>query len=169
MLKRFVAITAAALIALGSPLAVSTAAADNEIERAVTAVAVPVTGTTNNGATFEGTATINRFVRNDQGQLVAVGTLTGVISGGRSIVGAFSALVTPQQASCEILDLVIGPISLDLLGLVVTTNQIELNITAVPGSGNLLGNLLCSVAGLLDGTGNAQRILDALNRLLTQL
>ena len=100
---------------------------------------------------------------------MAVGTLTGVISGGRSIVGAFSALVTPQQASCEILDLVIGPISLDLLGLVVTTNQIELNITAVPGTGNLLGNLLCSVAGLLDGTGNAQRILNALNRLLTQL
>ena len=63
MLKRFVAITAAALIALGSPLAVSTAAADNEIERAVTAVAVPVTGTTNNGAAFAGTATINRFAR----------------------------------------------------------------------------------------------------------
>jgi hypothetical protein len=28
-----------------------------------------------------------------------------------------------------------------------------LNITAVPGAGNLLGNLLCAVVNLLNGTG----------------
>jgi len=28
-----------------------------------------------------------------------------------------------------------------------------LNITAVPGAGNLLGNLLCDVANLLNGSG----------------
>ena len=54
-------------------------------------------------------------------------------------------------ASCEILDLVLGPLDLDLLGLVVTLDTVHLNITAEQGPGNLLGNLLCAVAGLLDG------------------
>lgn len=55
------------------------------------------------------------------------------------------------QASCPILNLVLGPLNLNLLGLQVDLNQVVLDITAVPGAGNLLGNLLCSVAGLLDG------------------
>jgi hypothetical protein len=50
----------------------------------------------------------------------------------------------------SILHLVLGPIHLNLLGLVVTTNQIVLDITAVPGAGNLLGNLLSAVANLLN-------------------
>jgi uncharacterized membrane protein YoaK (UPF0700 family) len=41
---------------------------------------------------------------------------------------------------------------------------VVLNITAVPGAGNLLGNLLCAVAGLLDGTG-----LPTLNEILANL
>ena len=47
------------------------------------------------------------------------------------------------------------------------SREIVLDITAVPGPGNLLGNLLCAVAGLLDGgnaSGNA--IANLLNRLL---
>jgi hypothetical protein len=48
---------------------------------------------------------------------------------------------------------VLGPLNLDLLGLVVTLNQVNLVINAVPGAGNLLGNLLCAVAGLLNGGG----------------
>ena len=47
------------------------------------------------------------------------------------------------------LHLVLGPINLDLLGLEVTTKQIILDITAVPGPGNLVGDLLCDVANLL--------------------
>ena len=54
---------------------------------------------------------------------------------------------------------------LDLLGLNVDLNQVVLNITAVPGAGNLLGNLLCSVAGLLDGSG-INGLANLLNRLL---
>jgi hypothetical protein len=52
--------------------------------------------------------------------------------------------------SCEVLDLVLGPINLNLLGLVVRTNRINVRIDAVPGPGNLLGNLLCAITGLLD-------------------
>lgn len=44
----------------------------------------------------------------------------------------------------------IKPIFLDLLGLELETDTIELDLTAVAGAGNLLGDLLCAVAGLLD-------------------
>ena len=64
----------------------------------------------------------------------------------------------------------LGPLDLDLLGLVVNLSPISLNVDAVPGAGNLLGNLLCAVAGLLDGPsplGNLlNNLLGILNRLL---
>jgi hypothetical protein len=67
------------------------------------------------------------------------------------------------------LHLTIGPIFLNLLGLVVTLNQVDLNITAVPGPGNLLGNLLCAVAHLLDGSGSLTAIVNMLNTILLGL
>jgi len=48
-------------------------------------------------------------------------------------------------------------------------NPVVLNITAVPGAGNLLGNLLCSVANLLNGSGALQQIADLLNQILAIL
>ena len=59
----------------------------------------------------------------------------------------------PANPACPILNLELGPIDLDVLGLVVETSEICLRVTAEPGPGNLLGNLLCSVAGLLDSSG----------------
>lgn len=56
----------------------------------------------------------------------------------------------PDDGECPILFLELGPLFLDLLGLQVSLSQITLDITAVAGPGNLLGNLLCAVAGLLD-------------------
>jgi hypothetical protein len=41
-----------------------------------------------------------------------------------------------------------------------------LNITAVPGAGNLLGNLLCSVTNLLNGGGALAQIANLLNQIL---
>ena len=55
-----------------------------------------------------------------------------------------------QQAVCDILFLFLGPIFLDLLGLEVTLLPVVLDVNARPGPGNLLGNLLCALAGLLD-------------------
>jgi hypothetical protein len=54
-----------------------------------------------------------------------------------------------------ILNLVFGPLDLNLLGLQVHLDRVVLNITAQPGAGNLLGNLLCAVAGLLNGGPSA--------------
>lgn len=82
----------------------------------------------------------------------------------------------PEPEACPILHLELGPLDLNLLGLRVQLNQVVLDITAIPGPGNLLGNLLCAVAGLLDGVdldsvlGNLlQNLIDALIRLLEGL
>ena len=82
----------------------------------------------------------------------------------------------PEPAVCPILHLELGPLDLNLLGLRVQLNQVVLDITAIPGPGNLLGNLLCAIAGLLDGVdlggilGDLLRnLIDALIRLLEGL
>jgi len=67
-----------------------------------------------------------------------------------SLLGV-SAPMSPQQQTttgtyCPILDLVLGPLHLELLGLVVDLNQIHLTITADPNGGTL-GSLFCSIAG----------------------
>jgi hypothetical protein len=46
---------------------------------------------------------------------------------------------------CSIVDLLLGPLHLELLGLIVDLNQIHLQITADP-NGGILGSLLCSIA-----------------------
>lgn len=78
----------------------------------------------------------------------------------------------PTAPVCPILDLDIGAIHLDLLGLVVDLAPIHLDITAVSGPGRLLGNLLCALVGLLDRfpltttLGQILDIIDRINRLL---
>jgi hypothetical protein len=45
---------------------------------------------------------------------------------------------------CKLIDLVLGPLHVDLLGLIVDLNQVHLQITADPNEGPL-GSLLCSL------------------------
>jgi hypothetical protein len=98
--------------------------------------------------------------------LNVVNTATG------DVVSTVTAPLTgllQATGTCQILDLTLGPIHLDLLGLVVDTNQIHLQITAQSGSGNLLGNLLCSVAHLLDNpSGQLTGVVNLLNNILRQ-
>jgi hypothetical protein len=54
--------------------------------------------------------------------------------------------VAAQQQTCEVLELVLGPLDLNLLGLVVQLNRVRLTITAIRGGG-LLGDLFCGLAG----------------------
>lgn len=77
-------------------------------------------------------------------------------------------LSVPVPNGCDILNLAIDGISLDLLGLVVVLQPVQLDIVAVPGAGNLLGNLLCAVAGLLDNT-NLTGLVSLLNNILKKL
>jgi hypothetical protein len=55
------------------------------------------------------------------------------------------AAQAPATPTCSILDLVLGPLHLDLLGLVVDLNQVHLTITGNP-AGGILGRLLCGLA-----------------------
>ena len=67
------------------------------------------------------------------------------------------------------MNLVLGPLDLNLLGLEVHLNQVLLDIVAQSGAGNLLGNLLCAVAGLLDGASSIGGILNGIAALLNRL
>ncbi len=126
---------------------------------------VPVTGTSATGP-VSGTVDITRVVRRG-GETLAVGTFTGTVgttSGSQDI--ALPVNLDATSATCDILHLVLGPLDLDLLGLVVHLDQVVLDITAEQGPGNLLGNLLCAVAGLLDGSGGLSGLTGLLNRIL---
>lgn len=118
---------------------------------------IPVTGTAANGKQFTGTFTVQRFAQQG-GKVVAIGKLTGKL-GKRSVSKGGVAMPLTNNgggsgarisATCGILDLTLGPLDLKLLGLRVQLNQVHLQITAESGPGNLLGNLLCSVANLLN-------------------
>jgi hypothetical protein len=133
--------------------------------------AIPVSGACTNkntGAvgTFTGTLTITKFVVQD-GALVAQGLVSGTCSVDGSItdVPVTLPVATPQH-TCTILTLNLGPLHLDLLGLVVDLSPVTLVITAVPGPGNLLGNLLCAIAHLLDGGGSRANVARLLNVVL---
>jgi hypothetical protein len=78
-----------------------------------------------------------------------------------------STSAAPPGGDCPILHLALGPIHLDLLGLVVDTSPICLAVDADAGPGNLLGNLLCAVAGLLDQGIPLGAILDPNNGFFT--
>ena len=79
---------------------------------------------------------------------------------------------TVQLGSCDVLFLDLGPLHLDLLGLTVDLSQVVLDINAVTGAGNLLGNLLCALLGLLDITAlltTITQLLEAINNILAGL
>ena len=113
-------------------------------------------------------------VRVRNGQLAAVGTLTGTVTNaaGQTVGAVVRTLTLPVlniTGTCDILHLELGPIDLDLLGLVVHVDKIVIDIDAQSGPGNLLGNLLCAIAGLLDGGGALSQSVALLNQILGQL
>ena len=161
---RFVAPVVAAAVLLATSPNVANAAAPKS-----PATSIPVVGTVVGGGAFSGVLNITSFAVQN-GQVVAVGTVSGVVTNAAGIAtsafSAFSVPVSVTQATCAILHLDLGPLSLDILGLQVHLNQIVLDISAQPGAGNLLGNLLCAVAGLLDNPNGLAKIL---NDILTAL
>ncbi|HEY5660268.1 MAG TPA: hypothetical protein VIR59_05750 [Gaiellaceae bacterium] len=110
---------------------------------------------------------------NQNGVLALVGNLTGTLtSAGGTVLGSVTNLPitlplsgAAATGSCTILDLTLGPLHLDLLGLVVDLNQVHLTITGQTGNGQLLGNLLCGLANALNGSGTGG-LAAILNNLL---
>ena len=134
-------------------------------------VQVPATNTNTGAATtFVGNLAITGFsVANNI--LYATGTLTGsTTDGAQTQSGSVMIPVTSiDPPNCSILTLSLGALDVNLLGLVVHLNPVFLTITAVPGGGNLLGNLLCDVANLLNSGGALSTLLTSLTNLLTQI
>jgi hypothetical protein len=137
---------------------------------------IAVTGKAANGKAFKGKFAISNF-KAVGGRTYAVGTLTGTVKNRKvtrivsipakltgeapapagttlPATGARTAQLPPQQpGSCRVLNLVLGPLDLNLLGLRVELNQVNLRITAVPSTlpgGGLLGDLLCGITNLLN-------------------
>jgi len=144
------------------------------------ALSFPVNASSTAQGAFTGTLRVTSFgVEN--GALMAYGIVTGtlvdenrvVTSVARSVKlpvdigGAATARSAAKAAlSCDILHLELGPLDLDLLGLVVHLDKVVLDLSAAPGAGNLLGNLLCAVTNLLNGGGALSQIANILNQIL---
>jgi hypothetical protein len=111
-------------------------------------------------------------------RVVALGTITprsnpGVhipfhkrVVGVRDITGVHGL---QQAPSCAIVGLVLGPLHLDVLGLVIDLNRVVLDIVGQTGPGNLLGNLLCALTGILDGAFILTRFLSVVTELLAAI
>src|SRR5436309_493183 len=82
----------------------------------------------------------------------AARALTHGIRRGHGHAVRFTAYLQPAVsasqaavATCPVLDLVVGPLDLKLLGLVVDLNRVHLVVTATRGGG-ALGDLFCKLA-----------------------
>ena len=151
--------------AIGVP---RTAAAQAHATAPVKSLTMAVAGT--GAGTFAGTFELQRFVTTN-GQVMASGVLTGTVSDATgAVLGTVARTVlipvAVGQTTCEILHLDLGPLSLDLLGLQIDLSRIVLDITAEAGAGNLLGNLLCAVANLLNDPTGLTRLLNSILDLL---
>jgi hypothetical protein len=146
---------------------------------------VPVEGFAEDGTqVFAGTLTVKKFQQgHGDDEIEALAQLEGTLTkNGRehrvtrgvrvpvSIPEAGGGDVSAQQLECEVLNLVLGPISLNLLGLNVQIgggedglDPIAVIITADP-TGGILGSLLCSLAGGLGGP--LGQIVGLLNQIL---
>ena len=181
-MTRFTSIVAVTLLVALPAVTPAGAQPGHGIQRAA-GLAIPVVSTTA-GATFTGTFTLQRFVATRDG-VAALGLLTGVGAPTGSVPTSIvqnvlvpvrvqtlppaagdAVSIAQLEPPCPILHLDLGPLFLDLLGLQVDLSQVTLDVRVQPGSGNLLGNLLCAVTGLLDSPGGLSRLLNQILGIL---
>jgi hypothetical protein len=145
----------------------------------------PITSTAPAAAVTQQLASVGKLAQKGITNVLPLSIVSIVNQGGQLVANALlggHAFQIPLDLSASpaapgatpVLNLHIGAIHLDLLGLKVDTSPICLDITAQPGSGNLLGNLVTSIANLLNGGGTLGGILGGLsgtqlNTLLTGL
>ena len=85
----------------------------------------------------------------------AIGLLSGTLRGQQvtnAVIrwplasGAGTTGIAPQQVACDVANLVLGPLHLNLLGLVVDLNQVVLNITGATGAGRIASTTRATTA-----------------------
>ena len=162
----------AAMVAIIAATATFTIAPTASAAPPTASISNTISGTTATGLNLTGTLSNMQFV-NQNGNLVLQGVLNGQVTNAANTVVAtitnlpitLPVIGGAPSGSCTILDLTLGPLHLDLLGLVVDLNQVHLTITGQTGNGNLLGNLLCGLANALNGGGGGG-LANILNQLL---
>ena len=104
--------------------------------------------------------------------------ITNILNG--TLSNLYNATLTSIQQvgihhTCAILHLELGPLNLTLLGMNIVLDNcangpVTVDITAITGRGNLLGNLLCELLGgnLINLGATLQAILNQIIGLLTQ-
>ena len=190
-MSRMLRAAVAAMVTCGLMLVGGTAVAGAQEGPARLTQVVPLSGKSTKGnKQLTGTYTIERFISKG-GKTYTEGTFKGKLGKKKvtkenvrlpaTVAGATGTARAsqvpplplpplPAGNACSILSLDLGPINLNLLGLVVRTNQIQLRIDAVQGPGNLLGNLLCGITGILNPAGAiANTPLGQLTQILNAL
>ncbi|TQJ59725.1 hypothetical protein FBY30_1978 [Arthrobacter sp. SLBN-83] len=175
-----IALSGAMLFGMAGPATAAAPAAPSAASQS--SQVANVTGTINQTidgvGTFVGSFTPSGFSAQN-GQLTVTGLVQGTFTDLNGVATPVTQTVTTTAAaapstaaalasggSCDVLNLVLGPLHLDLLGLNVDLNQVVLDITSQTGAGNLVGNLLCAVTGLLDGGTGLNGLANLLNRIL---
>jgi hypothetical protein len=136
-----------------------------------------------------GSFSIQRFARTTDGGVAAVGTLTVNLvdpasamprtivtqvampvtrSGDAAALGGITSQASsPASArACETLSLTLESIELELLGMAIQLDQVNVDFTVVPGTSARLGVVLCGATGLMDSGVNPVERTNILNSLL---
>jgi len=130
-----------------------------------------------------GSFSIQRFARTTENAVAAVGTLTSTFVDPSS--NAASTIVTQiampiaksgltsaelpvasTMQACESLGLVLGAIDIRLLSLPVHLDNVTIDLTVVPGTGERFGTLLCTAGAQLDDASKPADLVNTLNALL---
>jgi len=98
----------------------------------------------------------------------------GQVTAPTSLAGVTQQAAPATAPAVNILHLSLGPVHLDLLGLLVNLDNcangpVTVDITAQPGPGNLLGNLLAGLANVLNSNASQQGVLSTLRGVSREL
>jgi hypothetical protein len=129
---------------------------------------IPINGTLADGSNITGTISItNLAFRNAQflvsGEVHYVSPETGLDE-----VQSFTVIASSLSSNggnCRVVNLNLQPFHFDELGVLASLSPVDIHVNGQRGIDQIAGNLLCSVAHLLNG-GAVSSILDRINDLI---
>lgn len=137
-----------------------------------------VTGVVAGDGIFVGTIADLSFSANLDGTLAVSGRLAGAVTVGDEVTAVidqrFTTAVTVLDGSgCDLLRLELDPIFVAALGLDVQLAEVRVIVEGGGGGlfglGNLLGDLTCAVADLVDDPDSNRQLARLLNRIVNTL
>ncbi|HXF62741.1 MAG TPA: hypothetical protein VNK95_14050 [Caldilineaceae bacterium] len=114
---------------------------------------------------FSGGLEITDFMVQD-GQLIANGLFTVTDFEGNNQTLPVSLPVKGMTAdeTCQVLTLALGPLNLDVLGILINADEVQLQVVANPEKG-FFGELLCGIADAYN-TANLELVAAMLNEVI---